>query len=231
VSFLTGIQQLQWAAIVERWKELRTAYGEVGRSAAMVDAAGTVYCRITVTESDGRIRLHLITARWKTTRVQLAEEVAWTENDAFWLAQLAEGGGIIIDGEHYRVGDGREGGIRGYDGREFRIAFFDDRETIVTTNLWHQGTVPPSFRAVLPNNATFIREGARRDIAPRVKPLPTCVRCGLYCKGLHSEHRDPSDPRGPIAVATTAAGTPVVNSWCYKCICPGYEPRLAVVTS
>jgi len=46
--------------------------------------------------------------------------------------------------------------MKGYGGRKFIIEFFDERPTITTHNLWHQGEIPPHFRDRLQDEANFI---------------------------------------------------------------------------
>ena len=61
----------------------------------------------------------------------------------------------IIDGLHYVICSEDKGVFRGFGGRLFKILFNDGRE-VVTTNLWHQGTIPPHFRKRMPDNAKFM---------------------------------------------------------------------------
>ena len=44
--------------------------------------------------------------------------------------------------------------FRGYGGKKF-IILFDNGGRIITTNLWHQGTIPKWFEEYLPDNAVF----------------------------------------------------------------------------
>lgn len=64
---------------------------------------------------------------------------------------------VRVDGEHYYIGADDEvpSYCRGYGGRRFKIRFRDGRE-VETSNLWCQGTIPPHFLDVLPDNAEFI---------------------------------------------------------------------------
>lgn len=68
----------------------------------------------------------------------------------------------VIDGEHYVIAPEDENrsfwSARGFGGRKFVIRFFDGRE-VTTTNLWHQGTIPPKFRDQMPDNAEFVTNG------------------------------------------------------------------------
>jgi hypothetical protein len=65
---------------------------------------------------------------------------------------------VRIDGEHYVIeSDNPNSYFKGFGGRKFIIEFFDGRK-ITTHNLWHQGTIPESHKAILPNNAKFVKE-------------------------------------------------------------------------
>jgi hypothetical protein len=79
----------------------------------------------------------------------------------FWTMQHEAGGGIIVDGRHYRVGpdsrDGWDGVFRGFGGRPF-VVLLNDGRRIVTDNLWTQGVIPARFRGRLPDNARFVDE-------------------------------------------------------------------------
>lgn len=59
-----------------------------------------------------------------------------------------------INGEHYRIGD-ENAKFKGMSGNIIAIKFNDGR-VIQTDNLWHQGTIPKQFTAVLFNNAAFV---------------------------------------------------------------------------
>jgi len=58
-------------------------------------------------------------------------------------------------GSHYKTAPENERGFRGYGGAKWKIITHDGRE-IITTNLWHQGTIPPHFREELPDNCQLI---------------------------------------------------------------------------
>jgi hypothetical protein len=82
---------------------------------------------------------------------------------AFWTEQFATPGGLIINGNHYRIGDEptpeehqRHPEHYGFYGRRYTIRRNDGTVT-VTHNLWHQGAIPA--RLTRPDNATFIRPG------------------------------------------------------------------------
>lgn len=61
-----------------------------------------------------------------------------------------------IKGAVYQIAreTGVKGEWKGFGGRKFRIRFFDGR-VLETTNLWHNGKVPPHFRDELQDNAEF----------------------------------------------------------------------------
>ena len=79
----------------------------------------------------------------------------------FWTMQHEAGGGIVVDGTHYRVGpesrDGWNGVFRGFGGRRF-VVLLNDGRRIVTDSLWTQGVIPARFRGRLPDNARFVDE-------------------------------------------------------------------------
>ena len=64
---------------------------------------------------------------------------------------------VRINGKHYHTGnENSRSPFRGFGGDKCVIRFFDGRE-VVSTNLWHNGTIPESHRELLPDNAEFIR--------------------------------------------------------------------------
>lgn len=77
----------------------------------------------------------------------------------FWeekVAWLTRSDVARIDGDHYIVGaEDAPNSMRGYGGRKFGIKFNDGR-VVITTNLWHQGTIPEAWREKLPNNAVWL---------------------------------------------------------------------------
>ena len=63
---------------------------------------------------------------------------------------------VRCNGTHYVIGDeNSKSCFRGFDGRRFKICFFDGR-VIETTNLWCQGDIPEEFRKELKDNAVVI---------------------------------------------------------------------------
>jgi hypothetical protein len=76
----------------------------------------------------------------------------------FWIEKYnmrTEPDVVRIDGKHYIIGEEDSRAMRGFDGRESKIKFFDGRE-VTTTNLWHQGEIPSAAEPWLPNNAEFV---------------------------------------------------------------------------
>ena len=66
----------------------------------------------------------------------------------------------VIDGHHYVVEPEHASfRMRGHSGRHFTVRFTAGKNkgrTVETTNLWHQGKIPPHFLSRLPNNAEFV---------------------------------------------------------------------------
>ena len=78
----------------------------------------------------------------------------------FWMEKITLSSAekemrAIIDNNHYMIG-GTDSYVKGFNGKEFIIIFNDGRK-VMTNNLWHQGKIPERFRAMLPNNARFMR--------------------------------------------------------------------------
>lgn len=69
----------------------------------------------------------------------------------WWLHQTEPERSVICRGEAYTVGPPGQS-FRGYGGRTWTVVWRDGRTT-VTSNLWHQGTVPEHFRHLLPDDA------------------------------------------------------------------------------
>ena len=65
---------------------------------------------------------------------------------------------VRVKGHQYHIGDEKDKSLfHGYGGAKWRIKFFDGRE-VITTNLWHNGEIPESYKELLPDNAEFIYE-------------------------------------------------------------------------
>lgn len=73
----------------------------------------------------------------------------------FWGSVISRSDNIVINGNCYNACKEDSKSFRGFDGREFRIKFFDGKE-LCTTNLWSRGKIPLRFRDRLPDNAYFI---------------------------------------------------------------------------
>lgn len=71
-----------------------------------------------------------------------------------WVAKRDDPSVVRVGAEHCVIGDEKAGGMRGFDGHQWRIEFFDGR-VVSTTNLWSQSTIPDHFRDRLPPNAFF----------------------------------------------------------------------------
>src|SRR5437879_2254589 len=92
----------------------------------------------------------------------------------FWAMQKGEPVGLVIEGKHYRVGLGW-GPFRGFGGRRFVIETFDGRR-VETDDLWVQGDIPEHFRAEMPDNARFVREGDVDPPGGERPPAPTKLK-------------------------------------------------------
>jgi len=79
---------------------------------------------------------------------------------AFWDEKVAvkdKPFSVRVNGSHFIIGPEGEK-YPGFGGQKFHIKFHDGRE-VITTNLWHQGKIPVSYRfrkTKLPDNAVFI---------------------------------------------------------------------------
>jgi len=75
----------------------------------------------------------------------------------FWREKVEDRHSFtIIEGNCYCILPNTNSRMRGFGGRKFIIEFFDERPTIITHNLWHQGEIPPHFRDRLQDEANFI---------------------------------------------------------------------------
>lgn len=77
----------------------------------------------------------------------------------YWLRFVAKKNDkdvVRCNGTHYVIGDeDSRSCFRGFDGKRFKICFFDGR-VVETTNLWCQGDIPEEFREELKDNAVII---------------------------------------------------------------------------
>lgn len=102
----------------------------------------------------------------RTGEIEVGVEGPWIDShDAFWVKEHADrSNAVVIGGEHYRIQPdsrpGTPGYCLGYGGALFRIRRHGSDEVIETRNLWHQGTVPPSWRDRLPDDAEFVKTEA-----------------------------------------------------------------------
>jgi len=68
---------------------------------------------------------------------------------------------VIVKSQHYMIGRNHFEPFKGFGGRDFTIQFHDGRK-IETSNLWHQGEIPESFKKFLPDNAEFVYPKSNR---------------------------------------------------------------------
>jgi len=84
-------------------------------------------------------------------------------NCDFWMEKVPyadDPRSVRVKGTHYFIGEENAAGsrgFRGFAGHRFVIKFDDGRE-VISTNLWCQGDIPPYFKELLPDNATFARQ-------------------------------------------------------------------------
>lgn len=83
----------------------------------------------------------------------------------FWMARVpfaAHPNSVRINRNHYIIGNDEPHNrhARGFGGAKFTIKFHDGR-IVETTNLWHQGKIPPRFLDLLPDNAVFLKAPMR----------------------------------------------------------------------
>lgn len=92
-------------------------------------------------------------------KLHLCSEECFTTD--FWLEKVRQKDDpnqVIIEGECYYIGEENcARSFRGFGGHEFIIKR-NDGKLIKTTNLWYNGEIPPAFRFLLPDNATFIEK-------------------------------------------------------------------------
>lgn len=78
---------------------------------------------------------------------------------SFWMEKMEmsdedEDRRVIVNGQHYRLGNGDTGPFKGFGDKKFTISFLDGR-IVESRNLWCQGKIPDRFRKLLPDNALF----------------------------------------------------------------------------
>jgi hypothetical protein len=94
-----------------------------------------------------------------TSKKLTERKLCFTCNHFFELRDL---NGVLIrekDGRlhHYMIGpeDQDDNRLSGFNGRRFKIEFFDGR-VVETTNLWHQGDISSHLEKWFEENAKFI---------------------------------------------------------------------------
>ncbi|MCR4426981.1 MAG: hypothetical protein NUW23_12480 [Firmicutes bacterium] len=92
-----------------------------------------------------------------------------------------------IRGQHFVIPAGHSAGFQGVAGHEFVIAFIAGPHNglvVITRDLWHQGDIPPRFRAQLSDNAVFldgpsqVARSAKVAVSPAGEPVPVSVSGG-----------------------------------------------------
>jgi len=109
--------------------------------------------------------------------------------DWFWgpggdVDQIEPANRVVIDGEHYMLGD-NTAGMKGFGGRRFDIEFFDGRR-VTTTDLWFQGVIPPKWRERFPDNARFVQPEI--DAVPREQLAQIILDAAKVRRGMHGKH-------------------------------------------
>jgi hypothetical protein len=112
-----------------------------------------------VDQDDGTDRKYVVTVSVEES-VDSKDDF-WTQHSPhpdIWLqpADCASDRRVVVNGEHFTLGDDEPGGrFKGHGGRRFDIEFFDGRR-VTTRDLWHQGVIPPKHRERYPDNARFV---------------------------------------------------------------------------
>ncbi|TMR92836.1 hypothetical protein [Nonomuraea basaltis] len=152
------IKSTLWAGVLAIIKSLPKETGGTGRSVGKFTQVGdtsTMSTTFTVTQPDGADKVYDITVTVEESR---------DDHDRLWgpggrADQTDPGRRVVIDANLYLIGDGRGShGFRGFGGHRFDIEFFDGRR-VTTTDLWHQGVIPPKWRERYPNNARVVQPG------------------------------------------------------------------------
>lgn len=74
---------------------------------------------------------------------------------------------IVVKGEHYSCTPGVKNPFpRGFGGRVWTITHTPTGETLVTNDLWHQGTIPDGWRGYFPDNATIVQVPEKPLVLP-----------------------------------------------------------------
>lgn len=80
------------------------------------------------------------------------EKVRWAENGD---RRERDGAHVLrINGKHFMAKPGDTG--QGFGGRRFVWQDLKTLQNFESSNVWHQGTIPPDFRDRLPDNAVWL---------------------------------------------------------------------------
>lgn len=72
---------------------------------------------------------------------------------------------LIICGEMFTVGEESTRSMsRGHAGNTFYFRFHDRSPIYKSTNLWHRGTIPPTLRPQMPDNAIWVYPNLNRNL-------------------------------------------------------------------
>ncbi|WP_067184506.1 hypothetical protein [Microtetraspora niveoalba] len=149
-----SIKSALWAGVLAIVDKLPKETGNTARSIGKFTqdgASSSVHATYEIEQPDGSSKVYTLT---------LTVEESRDDHDGRW----GPGGRrdqddltkrVVVDNVHYLIGDGK-GSFQGFGGRRVDIEFFDGRK-VTTTDLWHQGTVPPKWRHRFPNNARFVQ--------------------------------------------------------------------------
>lgn len=84
---------------------------------------------------------------------------------------------FVANGHSYWIGKSTDF-PKGFGGRRWAITFYDGR-TVECDSLWHQGEVPATWRAQLPDTATL------RNLDDVARFCPRCQRrTSVFCNGV-----------------------------------------------
>lgn len=160
----TPVEKAIWEGILKLVDELPSGTGGTSRDAGSFSSYPAAHGG---TGTEGRTKY----ATYNPDGTKTVYEVIVTvrervdSNDEYWGEQLRDRrGALVINGKHYRIGEGngrpaRVVGLKGFAGRKFEIQFLDgSKETITVDDLWFQGAIPPKFRelAEFQDNARFV---------------------------------------------------------------------------
>jgi hypothetical protein len=157
-----------WNAILATCKELQTQPGSRPdmRSAGGLGWDGREMSAIVKAgHDDGTRSVYHVGAHLEgphpRDRITVTVDGPWLDSsDRFWGEQASDRrGAVVIGHEHYRICPDLPESRRdcaGYGGSLHRIRMLASGAVIVTRNLWHQGTIPPSWRDRLPADAEFV---------------------------------------------------------------------------